>query len=384
MAQAGYRVTAVGENLLAPTWKERNLLLRRGRAFFSVAVGIRESLRMGSSDEAYDKIASAITGDLRSFLNDSWKTKPHVARGACLSSFPYGVDEFLADLVAVQPPPYVSVSVGAQGRDVSYHSSADSLRAAVQSGSVCYIKISRFWTSEHIPDAWKAMRHLYSALFRKVSMMHISSGASENVDLFLSGPESTLGAHFDDADVFSVQITGERIWQVDSHSSFEELELLHDQNVLSRNLETPFQFQPYEYRLNPGDTLYVPAYAVHKAIGSGTWSVSLSLGLNTFNEFDLVERAIKEQRGQLFRSRKPFHSLPADSGALHRAAQEELLARSDRLLDELKSRVHAYVAQDLQLPPHLESVSRCDAERRFTTRIHSGVGSFVYDQHTSG
>ena len=243
---------------------------------------------MSTSQTAVDPLAlSAVLermlGDVPTFFRESWHKRPlHVPSADSSGTIQYSVDQFLADLVATQPVPYGAVKAKDGRRCDSFHQTSEGLRDAVADGSVCAIKLSRMWHGP-IPESWMPMRDLFGILCRAVATVYMSPRRSEDVDLFLAGPDSCLGTHFDTTDVFTLQLFGERKWTVEEEFSLDGILDVGRDPSWYPTREIGFPGRTREITLRAGDALYVPAYTVHRVTGV-SWSVSLSLGLRAFNE----------------------------------------------------------------------------------------------------
>jgi ribosomal protein L16 Arg81 hydroxylase len=300
-----------------------------------------------------DEVVARMLGGTESFFDQYWRRKPLCVpgAGAALAGV-YGVDDFLADVVATQPVPYVSVSTRGGNRVFAKHATAEDLRAAIREGGVSAVKASKYWHGEP-PASWDWMRTLFGSLCRAVSMIYMTPARSEDVDLFLAGPDSTLGTHFDTTDVFTLQIFGERKWTVDEEVHLDAILALARDPSWHPAKEIGFQGATREITLRPGDTFYVPAYGVHSVSGV-TWSVSLSLGLRAFNEIDVVENLLEALRMTHYLKYAPLDSYPESTGEPYAAAKVELLGRVRSLLRQLEGVALATLLEPLQLPPTLQ------------------------------
>ncbi|WP_434427091.1 JmjC domain-containing protein [Nannocystis pusilla] len=239
-------------------------------------------------------VARMLGGSVAEFFARHWGQRPLHVPGAGLELVgTYGVDEYLADMVASQPVPYLAVGSRDGARYFTTHTSPEDLRRGVEAGCVAAIKMSKTWHRPDTPLRWAALRALFGSLCRSVSMLYMRPARSEDVDLFLAGPESGLGTHFDTTEVFTLQLHGERRWRVEEGVRIDDMLALSRDPSWHPAREVPFGAPTREFLLRPGDALYVPAYSVHRVTGVG-WSVSLSLGLRAFNE---LERRRAHARG---------------------------------------------------------------------------------------
>lgn len=291
-------------------------------------------------------------GDYHEFFETYWRKRPlYVENAGVEYAESYKVGQFLADVAATQPRPYLAVATQEGTRVFKKCVSVEELRQAVEHGSVSAIKASKLW-HQRMPESWTWMRMLFGSLCRAVAMMYMSSSKSEDVDIFLAGPNSSLGTHFDTTDVFTLQICGERKWEIDEEVKLDRVLTIAGNPEWFPAKEIEFQSPTREFTLRPGDTLYVPAYGVHRVTGV-SWSISLSLGLRAFNEIDYVEHLLEGIRLTRYLSYPPVRSFPALCEEDHAIAKEELLRRVRALLYQIESVAFANLLIPLHLPSDL-------------------------------
>lgn len=117
-----------------------------------------------------------------------------------------------------------------------------------------------------------------------------------SIGFLVSGDaNATLGAHFDNDDVFTIQLSGQKKWFIDA------VDMPRFQHLVAKGIATPISNRinfsssetwivpknadikftsPTEIIMNPGDFLAMPAYALHKVItttNSPTLSVNVSV-----------------------------------------------------------------------------------------------------------
>jgi ribosomal protein L16 Arg81 hydroxylase len=109
-----------------------------------------------------------------------------------------------------------------------------------------------------------------------------------HVNLYLT-PRGTqgFGPHFDDCDVFIVQIDGFKHWRLYGPEQDLPLQGAHG-DVPRERLTSPAQ----EVRLNSGDLLYLPRGHVHEAFTSQQASLHLTIGVEVFRWADLLASAL--------------------------------------------------------------------------------------------
>lgn len=93
-------------------------------------------------------------------------------------------------------------------------------------------------------------------------------------------------AHVDTHDVFILQLHGEKLWRVGRPAHALPL-----RGARSGRIELD---DPAEYRLRPGDVLYLPRGAPHEALTAATSSLHLTVGIYVYRWVDLLTEALGE------------------------------------------------------------------------------------------
>ena len=291
-------------------------------------------------------------GSSASFLAEYWRRKPlHAPAAAPEFAGSYGIEEFFEDTVATKPSPYNAVGIHNGRRDFSQHSTVDGLRASVAGGRVASIKLSKLWHRPDAPARWAPFRALFGSLCRAVSMLYMNSARSEDVDLFFAGPRTQLGTHFDITDGFTVQLVGERVWTVDQEPQIGDvLGRARDPDWHPAN-EVPFSGRTREVTLQAGDALYVPAYSVHRVTSTG-WSLSLGLGVRSFNEIDFVEHLLEMIRNTRY-AEYPRSRVSRSERRVARGREARARAARPLVLEEIEIATVGATLAPLDLPPTL-------------------------------
>jgi hypothetical protein len=109
-----------------------------------------------------------------------------------------------------------------------------------------------------------------------------------NVNMYLTPPGAQgFGPHFDDHDVFIVQLDGHKNWRL--YESVRQLPLKSEDPIVPpERLTGPVE----EVRLEPGDLLYLPRGFVHEAFTSEHASLHLTVGIEVLRWADLLTHAV--------------------------------------------------------------------------------------------
>ena len=135
----------------------------------------------------------------------------------------------------------------------------------------------------------------------KKKFRFISDWRSDDIMMSYANDGGTVGAHTDYFDVFLIQGSGKREWQIGDKLS-EEPDYYLDMPVRIMR-----EFVPTEkFILEPGDILYLPPMVPHNGIAIGE-SITLSVGFRNPSISEIAEAwlgAIKNQHARLIDWRK--------------------------------------------------------------------------------
>ncbi len=135
----------------------------------------------------------------------------------------------------------------------------------------------RDWTllvqdlDEHLPKVGELLGHLD----------FLPSWRVDDVMASFAVPGGSVGPHFDEYDVFLLQVSGKRRWQITTDYSRQDLRT--DSNLRLLNHLEPQQ----EWLAEPGDLLYLPPHVAHFGVAESN-CVTFSLGCRAPSRADLV------------------------------------------------------------------------------------------------
>jgi lysine-specific demethylase/histidyl-hydroxylase NO66 len=155
-----------------------------------------------------------------------------------------------------------------------------------------------------------------------------------NVNLYITRPNTQgLDYHYDDQDVFILQLEGAKTWRIyDLKSELPLDDVAYEHIDCGSSAYT-------EYDLRPGDVLYLPRGFIHEARARDSISVHLTLSVSAIRWASLLQSLV--------------HVLARDHLELRRAVPVELLRTGDlavaeetvrRLAAQLGSRTHLATA----------------------------------------
>jgi 50S ribosomal protein L16 3-hydroxylase len=113
------------------------------------------------------------------------------------------------------------------------------------------------------------------------SISFLPSWRIDDLMASVSAPGGSVGPHFDSYDVFLVQLSGEKHWQVGAN--FDRHDVRDDCDLCILNTFAPDQ----EWTLGPGDVLYLPPNVAHHGVARST-SITISIGCRTPSQRELL------------------------------------------------------------------------------------------------
>jgi 50S ribosomal protein L16 3-hydroxylase len=175
----------------------------------------------------------------------------------------------------------------------------------------------------------------------------------------------SVGPHFDQYDVFLLQVRGQRRWQISEH--FDAAKLRADSELCLLD-----DFRPEaEWLLNPGDMLYLPPHVAHFGVAVGE-CMTFSLGCRAPSAAEVVahfarhaidnsSESVRYRDADLLATQTP-HALDPAAVARVRALLEQQLALDNdamgRSFASLLTQPKALFARDSFEPLSAASVAR--------------------------
>lgn len=194
-----------------------------------------------------------------------------------------------------------------------------------------------------------------------------------NVNLYFTPRHSQgFSPHFDDHDVFILQLAGEKRWLLYDFQS-GALPLAHADRPVSKDEIG----QPREILLEPGDVLYIPRGHIHEALSTNGSSLHLTVGINVFRWVDLLKEALLVAADENVRLREAVPSTFLQPGV----PTKEVMSQLRELLSTLPWDSYGSTAVGRLADRMYEGRSPApDGHFRSLDRIHEIVSTTVFSR----
>lgn len=202
------------------------------------------------------------------FLSRHWQKAPLLVRNALPDYVPPLSPEELAGLACEKE---------VESRVVTFDGTTWHLENGPFAPATFPRRSKRDWTllvqdlDEHIPEIAALLKHID----------FLPSWRVDDIMASFAVPGGSVGPHYDEYDVFLLQVSGRRRWQISTRYSREDLRTDSKLKLLTKL--TPEQ----EWVVGPGDLLYLPPHVAHFGVAE-TNCVTFSLGCRAPSRSDLV------------------------------------------------------------------------------------------------
>ena len=251
------------------------------------------------------------------FLREYWQKRPLLVRGA----FPGFVAPITADELAG-----LACEPGALGRLVHHDRRRDRYR--VEHGPFAESRLAalprRDWTLlVQDVDKWDADVRALLGYFDFLPRWRI-----DDVMVSVAAPGGSVGAHLDQYDVFLLQGAGRRRWRIDDRAGAPTASRDDGELCLLKRF-TPNR----EWRLEPGDLLYLPPGVPHHGVaGTGNGAhdalcMTFSFGMRAPAQAELLldlAQSLAEALPETARYADPDLDVPTDPAEIDAAALSRL------------------------------------------------------------
>lgn len=259
-------------------------------------------------------------GDARAFFADTWEKEPRLFRASSespRSSFRRGDWRVMAREVTLLNDGGVEVIINGRPRKPSTEAEIDECFAA--GASVRVFKVQRAW-----PFLLGLLRD-----------MELETGFRFSANLYVTPAEQQgLGHHSDSHDVFVVQMSGAKRWEIFESPYPLPVEyraaLVFEEGSKRDHRGDEFGGRGYtkdqagvpklELTTEPGDLLYIPRGFIHRAFTSTGVSAHVTIGCHAMTWGDLLALAAAQET-----RREPTLRETLPPGALRRALAGELV-----------------------------------------------------------
>jgi hypothetical protein len=166
--------------------------------------------------------------------------------------------------------------------------------------------------------------HLRSAKLSELcSFLRSAFRHPVSANLYLTPATSQgFGMHFDDHDVFILQLEGAKVWKLYSESPVS-LPLLGTSKLRFKEIKE--QEPQAVLDLNAGDMLYIPRGQVHEAFANDSFSLHLTVAVDVVRLVDVLVTALTALAEKDIRLRRALPTNPSNT-------DEELISQVEALL----------------------------------------------------
>lgn len=187
-----------------------------------------------------------------------------------------------------------------------------------------------------------------------------------------------VGPHFDYYDVFLIQASGSRQWQLGDMCN--EQTPLQDHPTVKLLAEFSAEVT---HELHAGDMLYIPAGMAHWGVASSDDCITCSVGFRAPSERELIERMLAQLVDELAenkRYRDPKQLSMSGAASIDAAAQQQVFQLLDVLTPEkLREAATTAFGELVTQPRHLvmiddDDMSDISADMLYNEAKQSGVG----------
>jgi 50S ribosomal protein L16 3-hydroxylase len=268
------------------------------------------------------------------FLRDHWQRKPLVARSAAT-----GLDQLDPDTLAG-----LSLEEGVESRLIQGAGNGPwSLRHGPFSEQDFQTLPERDWTL-----LVQSVDHCLTDVSLLLDCFDFLPGwRIEDIMVSYAVRGGSVGPHFDQYDVFLIQASGHRRWQIGPVCDADTPRLPHDSLKLLADM--PVQ---EEHLLGPGDVLYLPPGVAHHGVAEDDDCVTWSVGFRAPRLADLLARitdeALADTPDRLFSD--AGRTLPGSPGLLSEADATALAEQALSLISPALAQ--RALAQLLSEPRH--------------------------------
>jgi len=156
-----------------------------------------------------------------------------------------------------------------------------------------------------------------------------------DINCYLTPPfAQCFNPHFDDHDVFILQIEGEKSWKVDNKS--KEYYPLESESFWSKT----YQYSdPQSLTLRRGDVLFIPSGHVHHAQTLNGYSLHLTIGVHQMRAIDLLHEFLKKRKNE---NKRVFFNEPV---AQSKEVQHDFDDELEKLVDGFQHIPDALLSQ---------------------------------------
>lgn len=211
----------------------------------------------------------------------------------------------------------------------------------------------------------------------------------DDIMISLASDGGGVGPHFDYYDVFLLQVSGQRRWQIgqhcDEHSPLRPQTDLHLLKTFAKK---------EDYLLQPGDMLYIPAGVAHWGTAVGGDCITISIGFRAASQRELIQIALEKLASgaaEHLRYRDTPAAMDDDPYCINAFAVQNAQKLWEAISEQKRQNIFAQAlgvqATEPRYPDHVEAPARRITEKSLLAKVktdgvlwleHSVASRFAY------
>jgi bifunctional lysine-specific demethylase and histidyl-hydroxylase NO66 len=229
-------------------------------------------------------------GDPERFFAESWNSTPIVNQGrAHRFRQVFGMNE-LSDLLSMGAIAPSQIRLLKDGKQVPSRLWVDVIPSAADSRPTMVPNLDRIReiVIQGCTLTISAMQAVSTGIYRLCSGLETELSHQIKASVYFTPPASQcFGAHSDEHDVIVLQLEGEKEWRIFDRDTGPQRG--------PRNVTLPGEQEPRStFRLEAGDSLYLPRRYVHSVAATEQSSLHISVGVRLATVGDLLEHAVRD------------------------------------------------------------------------------------------
>jgi ribosomal protein L16 Arg81 hydroxylase len=221
------------------------------------------------------------------FFRDYWEKQPLVVLRDAVAYYQSlltlnDVDRILASS-SIRPP---EISLAKNGKNIPFsvlHTNDLITQPVMHDALFEQYREGATLILQFLHERWQPLAHLSASVANELS-------AAVQANVYVT-PKNAQGFanHYDDHDVFVLQVAGQKYWQIDDEPTVYLPKHENREKVVIRKDGA----RRRKCVLRQGDCAYIPRGWAHEAVSTDTSSIHITLGVNSLTWADMLRRAVE-------------------------------------------------------------------------------------------